>query len=134
MVKKAFSSFEWSNCVLNSQMCIELSLKSLLEALEIEYEIKGGKGHRDYLSMQKLSENIVAICEKLNINYDFEKVRIAKAFVRGLLWQGIRNVAQGFGPKGVAVKDLFEKEEAELAKLHAWDTYNLCSRHIYKLK
>ena len=83
IAEKAFEDHDWSNCVLNAQMCIELSLKSLLDTLEIKYN----KGHRDYLHpLEKLSENIDKICEKLKIEQEFEKNLVARDFIRALLW------------------------------------------------
>jgi HEPN domain-containing protein len=126
------SGYRHSESVECSQECIELSAKSILSLLEIEYPPKHGWDRNQLASIAK------QICdrgllEKLAAQGLYYSRRLGRLLLQSKLWAHFYLEAKyGLEAGDLApAKDLFEKREAELAVAHAEECYNAASELRY---
>ena len=119
LAKNTLKNLDYSACVHRSQRCIELSIKSLLDSLNIKYKWE----HR-------VGNELGKVLEKLNLK-EYDVNYLARANMHLMLWTSVANLAE-YGDQylHVAARKIFTKEDAELALGHAQRAYSLCSRIV----
>jgi len=116
-------SLDYANCVFNSQASIELSIKSLLDALQIKYEME-----------HDVSDRLDEVPKKIKVEqYEIPDLSKLKAYSK--LWVGVRNLTEyGDQRLNIAARNIFSEHEAKLALDHCSTAYHRCSYWINKAR
>jgi HEPN domain-containing protein len=117
------SYYHSSEAIEAAQECIELSIKSALFLLGIEYKFKHAWSWEDFVDIAKQiqQKQLLDRLEEQNVYYC---LRLPRLLLLANLWGHFYLPAKyGFAEYLASAQDLFEKQEAELAVLHAGECY-----------
>jgi hypothetical protein len=125
-------SFHYSESIEASQECVELSVKSILSLLEIEYPLSHGWNREEFSSIaeqiqkRQLLDKLIA----QNLHYG---PRLPRLLLLANFWAQFYLPAKyGFEDGYLApAQDLFKRQEAELAAQHAEECYRAASELRY---
>ena len=124
-------SFRYSEAIEAAQECVELSVKSMLSLLEIEYELKHKWDWEEFTDIAKQIERR-QILEKAAEENLYYCSRLPRLLLLANLWGDFYLPAKyGFAQYLAPAKDLFEKQEAELAVEHAGECHRAASEVRY---
>ena len=128
------SSIQYSEAIQAAQECIELSVKSILSLLDITFSPSHG-WEQDKKQFVTIAEQIQEkqIIDKLTAQYLNHIVNLPRFLFLVNFWAQFYTTAKyGFEAGYLApAKDLFKKEEAELAVQHAQECYRAASHLRY---
>ena len=126
-------SFQYSESVEASQECVELSVKSILSLLEIEYPLKHSWNREEFSSIAKQIQER-QLLDKLTAQSLYYGPRLPRLLLLMNFWAQFYLPAKyGFEDGYLApAQDLFQRQEAELATKHADECYYAASelRHL----
>lgn len=124
----------YSEAIEAAQECIELSVKSVLSLLDIQYTRSHGWAP-DKKEFANIAQQIQdrQLLDKLSKQYLDYTVRLPRLLFLMYFWAQFYIVAKyGFEAEYLAsARDLFGKEEAELAVWHAVECYQAASQLRY---
>jgi HEPN domain-containing protein len=127
------SYFQHSESIEASQECVELSVKSVLSLLEIEYPLSHGWNRKEFSSIAKQIQER-QLLDKLAAQNLYYSTRLPRLLLLANFWAQFYLPAKyGFEDGYLApAQDLFEKREAELAVQHAQECHQAASelRHL----
>jgi len=129
------SSVRYSETIEAAQECVELSVKSILSFLRIEFSPPHGwaQNSKEFASIARQIQKR-QLQEKLAEQYLHHVVRLPRLLFLVNFWAQLYIAAKyGFEVESLApAQDLFNKEEAELAVQHAQECYQAASqlRHL----
>lgn len=124
------SQYRYSESIEASQECVELSVKSILSLLNIEYPFSHDWDNKQ---LSKIAEQIKKkqILEKMKAQY-FPSYLPRLLFLMNFWAQFYLTAKYGFQNEYLAsAQDLFKKQEAELAIKHAEECYQAASTLRY---
>jgi len=121
LAEQALKSYDYANCVFNSQASIELSIKSLLDGLQIKYEME-----------HDVSDRLDEVPKKIKLErYEISDLSRLKAYSK--LWVGVRNLTEyGDQRLNTAARKIFSEYEGKLGLDHCRTAYYKCSHLIIK--
>jgi len=124
-------SYRGSEAIQAAQQCVELSVKSVLFLLGIEYK---RKHEWDWVEFEDIAKQIQKrqLLDKLKEQNLYHCLRLPRFLILASLW-GHFYLPTKYGlPEYLAsAQDLFEKQEAELAVRHAKECYQAASELRY---
>jgi HEPN domain-containing protein len=126
---------QYSEAIQAAQECIELSVKSILLLLDITFSHSHG-WEQDKKQFATIAEQIQKkqLIDKLTAQYLNHIVNLPRFLFLANFWAQFYNTAKYGLEAGylAPAKDLFKKEEAELAVQHARECYDAAShlRHL----
>lgn len=124
----------YSEAIEAAQECIELSVKSILSLLNIEYSRSHGWSP-DKKEFDKMAQQIQErqLLDKLANQYLDHTIRLPRMLFLIFFWAQFYITAKyGFETGYLAsARDLFKKEEAELAVQHARECYQAAHQLRY---
>jgi len=121
LAEQALKSYDYANCVFNSQASIELSIKSLLDGLQIKYEME-----------HDVSDRLDEVPKKIKLE-EYEIPDLSKLKAYSKLWVGVRNLTEyGDQRLNIAARSIFSEHEAKLALDHCSTTYHKCNHWLNK--
>jgi HEPN domain-containing protein len=128
------STVQYSEAIQAAQECIELSVKSTLSLLDITFSLSHG-WEQDKKQFIDIAEQIQKkqLIDKLTAQYLNHIVNLPRLLFLVNFWAQFYIAAKyGFEAGYLApAKDLFKKEEAELAIQHAQECYQAASHLRY---
>ena len=128
------SFYRCSEAVEAAQECVELSVKSVLSLLGIQFSLSHG-WEQDKKQFTAIAEQIQKkqLIDKLTAQYFNHIVNLPRLLFQVNFWAQVYITAKyGFEAEYLApAKDLFKKEEAELAVQHAQECYQAASHLRY---
>lgn len=126
------SYYRYSESIEASQECVELSVKSILSMLNIEFPLNHGWNRKELSDIAKQIQKR-RILEKLTTqNLDFSLCLPRLLFLVNFWAQFYLTAKYGFETEHLApAQDLFKKQEAELAVKHAEECYRAVSTLRY---
>jgi len=118
------SYYRCSESIEASQECVELSVKSILSLLEIEYHLSHGWNREQFSSIAEQIQK-KQLLEKLTAQNLYNSSRLPRLLLLANFWAQFYLPAKyGFEAGYLApAQDLFTKQEAELAVQHAEECY-----------
>lgn len=121
------SYYRSSEAIEAAQECVELSVKSILFLLGIEYKLKHRWEWEEFENIAKqLKEG--QLIDKLGEESLYHCSRLPRLLLLANLWGHFYLPAKyGFAGYLASAQDLFEKQEAELAVKHAEECYRAAS-------
>jgi len=128
--------YRCSEAIEAAQECVELSVKSILSLLAIEYKLKHKWDWEEFTDIAKQIEHR-QILDKLEEQNLYHCSRLPRLLLLANLWGHFYLPAKyGFAQYLAPAQDLFEKQEAELAVEHAGECHRAASelRHLSKEK
>lgn len=121
-----------SEAIQDSQECIELAVKSVLEILEVEYAPRHGWTRDEFKNIlrQVAKRHLMDVLSRENLGHS---VRLPRLLLLANFWSHFYIPAKyGFEEGYLAsARDLFTKEEAELSAKHAEECYRAASTLRY---
>ncbi len=121
---------QYSEAIQAAQECVELSVKSILSLFEITFSPSHG-WEPDKKQFAAIAEQIQKkqLIQKLAAQYINHLVNLPRLLFLLNFWAQFYNTAKyGFAVEHLApAKDLFKKEDAELAVQHAQECYQAVS-------
>jgi HEPN domain-containing protein len=128
------SPSQYSEAIQASQECIELSVKSVLSLFDITFSPSHG-WEQDKKQFATIAEQIQKkqLVEKLTAQYLNHIVNLPRLLLLLNFWAQFYTTAKyGLEAEHLApAKDLFKKEEADLALKHAQECYQAASHLRY---
>lgn len=125
------SFYRYSEAIQAAQQCVELSVKSILSLLEVEYKLKHRWDRKDFVNIAEQVE-CRQILDKLEEKNLYNCSRLPRLLLLANLWGHFYLPAKyGFARKLAPAQDLFEKAEAELAVKHARECHRAASELRY---
>jgi len=126
------SYYRCSESIETSQECVELSVKSILSLLEIEYSLSHGWNREEFSRIAKQIQER-QLLDKLKVQNLSYNSRLPRLLLLANFWAQFYLPAKyGFEAGYLApAQDLFEKQEAELAVRHAEESYRAASELRY---
>ena len=128
------SRVRYSESIQASQQCVELSVKSILSLLGIEFSRSHGWG-QDTKQFATIAKQIQEkqLLDRLAAQYLDHTVRLPRLLFLANFWAQFYLTAKyGFETGYLApAQDLFERHEAELAVRHAEECYRAASEVRY---
>lgn len=125
---------QYSEAIQAAQECIELSVKSILLLLDIPFP-RSHRWEQDSKEFTAIAEQIQKkqLIDKLTAQYLNPTVNLPRLLFLVNFWAQFYNTAKyGFEAGYLApAKDLFKKEETELAVQHAQECYSAASQLRY---
>ena len=125
---------QYSEAIQASQECVELSVKSVFSLLGIAFSPSHGWA-QDKKQFATIAEQIQKrhLIEKLTAQYLNHTVNLPRLLFLMNFWAQFYNTAKYGLEAGylAPAKDLFKKEEAELAVQHAQECYTAASQLRY---
>jgi HEPN domain-containing protein len=132
--REHLKSFRYSEAIEAAQECVELSVKSILSLLDIRYS-RSHEWAPDKKEFAAIAQQIQErqLLDKLAKQYLDSIVRLQRLLFLMNFWAQFYITAKyGFEAEYLAsARDLFEKEEAELAVQHADECYRAASQLRY---
>jgi len=117
----------YPEAVQAAQQCVELSVKAILVFLEIDFQKSHGW---DKEKLNKIAEQIRdrELIQKLEAQYVY--IKLPRLLFLANFWDQFYLLAKYGMEAGhlATARELFEKEDAELAVQHAKDCYNAASQ------
>lgn len=129
------SHTQYSEVIQAAQECVELSVKSIFSLLDIAFSPSHG-WEQDRKQFAIIAEQIQkrSLIDKLTAQYLNHTVNLPRLLFLMNFWAQFYSTAKYGLEAGylAAAKDLFKKEEAELAAKHAEECYSATSqlRHL----
>ena len=126
------SYYRYSECIEASQECVELSVKSILSLLGIEYPLSHGWNRKEFSRIAKQIQER-QLLDKIKKQNLYHSSRLPRLLLLANFWAQFYLPAKyGFEAGYLApAQDLFEKQEAELAVQHAEECYRTASELRY---
>jgi HEPN domain-containing protein len=125
------SSVRYSEAVEDSQECIELSVKSVLSLLDINYSPIHGweQNSKKFAAIAKQIQDQQLLERLSSQNLDFI-IRLPRLLFLMNFWAQLYLTAKyGFEAENLAsARDLFQREDAELAVSHAGECFRAASQ------
>ncbi|RKX99512.1 MAG: hypothetical protein DRP54_07130 [Spirochaetes bacterium] len=132
--KEHLKSFRCSEAIEAAQECVELSVKSVLSLLDIKYS-RSHEWAPDKKEFAAIAQQIQKrrLLDKLAKQYLDHKIRLPRLLFLMNFWAQFYITAKyGFEAELLSsARDLFNKEEAELAVRHADECYRAASELRY---
>lgn len=127
-------STQYSEAIQAAQECVELSVKSILSFLEVTFPPSHG-WEQDKKQFAAIAEQIQKrqLIEKLTAQYIDHIVNLPRLLFLVNFWAQFYTTAKyGFEAEYLAsAKDLFKKEDSDLAIYHAEECYRAASHIRY---
>jgi len=125
------SYYRSSEAIEAAQECVELSVKSILSLLGIEYKLKHKWHWEEFVAIAKQIQE-GQLLDKLTEQNLYHCSRLPRLLLLANLWGHFYLSAKyGFAEYLASAQDLFEKQEAELAVRHAEECYRAASELRY---
>ena len=125
------SYYQCSDAVQAAQVCIELSVKSILLLLGIKFKPKHKWDWEEFRDIAKQLDKD-QLLDKLAGHNLYHCSRLPRLLLLANLWGHFYLPAKyGFAEYLASAKDLFEKQEAELAVKHAEECHRAASELRY---
>lgn len=126
------SYYRYSESIEASQECVELSVKSILSLLDIEYPLSHGWNREQFSSIAEQIQKR-QLLEKITAQNLYHISRLPRLLLLANFWAYFYLPAKyGFEAGYLAsAQDLFTKQEAELALQHAEECYRAASELRY---
>jgi len=125
---------QYSEAIQAAQECVELSVKSMLSLLDVTFPHSHG-WEQDKKQFAAIAEQIQKkrLVDKLTAQYLNHIVNLPRLLLLVNVWAQFYTTAKyGFEAGYIAsAKDLFKREDAELAILHAQECYQAASQLRY---
>ena len=131
--KDHLKSHYWcSESIEASQECVELSVKSVLSLLEIEYSLSHGWNKEEFSRIAKQIQE-KQLLDRLKAQNLYHSSRLPRLLLIANFWAQFYLPAKyGFETGNLApAQDLFTVQEAELAAQHAEECYRAASELRY---
>jgi HEPN domain-containing protein len=132
--REHLKSFRYSEAIEAAQECVELSVKSILSLLDIKYS-RSHEWAPDRKEFASIAQQIQAcqLLDKLAKQYLDHTIRLPRLLFLMNFWAQFYITAKyGFEAEHLAsARDLFNKEETELAVQHADECYRAASQLRY---
>ena len=130
----AKSSTQYSEAIQAAQQCVELSVKSVLSFLDVPFPLSHG-WEQDKKQFAAIAEQIQKkqLIDKLTAQYINHIVNLPRLLFLVNFWAQFYTTAKyGFEAGYLAsAKDLFKREDADLAIRHAEECYQAASHIRY---
>ena len=125
------SDYRSSEAIEAAQECVELSVKSILSLLGIEYKLKHHWDWEEFVAIAKQIQQR-QLLDKLTEQDVYRCSRLPRLLLLANLWGHFYLPAKyGFPGDLASAQDLFEKQEAELAVRHAEECYQAAQELRY---
>ena len=132
--REHLKSYRYSEAIEGAQECVELSVKSILSLLDITYS-RSHEWIPDKKEFAGIAQQIQErhLLDKLSKQYLDHMIRLPRLLFLMNFWAQFYITAKyGFEAEHLAsARDLFDKEEAELAVQHADECYRAASQLRY---